>query len=140
MTVPDACDDVSDLRLLEAPDDVFDFRVPEACDGASNFKVSEAQGFGGVFCLEYLKLVMTCLKSYSQQLFADRFHVRHTALVSAKTGYGIEDLVTVLLDDWGKQGQLCWVKVKVCSFEVINNFLYMYLGVYVQYVHRAGCF
>ena len=30
--------------------------------------------------------------------------VKHTALVSAKTGYGIEELVTQLLKDWGKKG------------------------------------
>lgn len=30
--------------------------------------------------------------------------IKHTALVSAKTGYGIEELVTQLLKDWGKKG------------------------------------
>ena len=32
--------------------------------------------------------------------------VMHTALVSAKTGYGIEELITQLLKDWGKKGML----------------------------------
>lgn len=32
--------------------------------------------------------------------------VMHTALVSAKTGYGIEELITQLLKDWGKKGDV----------------------------------
>ena len=32
--------------------------------------------------------------------------IRHTALVSAKTGYGIEELITRLLKDWGKKGRV----------------------------------
>ena len=31
--------------------------------------------------------------------------IHHVALISAKTGYGIEDLVDVLLLKWGKQGK-----------------------------------
>ena len=38
--------------------------------------------------------------------FDKAFNVRHATLVSAKTGYGIEDLVTKLLHDWGKQGMM----------------------------------
>ena len=32
--------------------------------------------------------------------------IRHTALISAKTGYGVEELITRLLKDWGKKGSL----------------------------------
>ena len=63
-----------------------------------------------VYCMcstsDYLKRVMRCLKTISADVFGDSFSVRHTALVSAKTGFGIEDLVTVLLDDWRKQGRI----------------------------------
>jgi len=32
---------------------------------------------------------------------------QHVALISAKTGYGVEKLITRLLRDWKLQGSLC---------------------------------
>ena len=37
--------------------------------------------------------------------FDQSCYIRHIALVSAKTGYGIEDLVTKLLKQWGAKGK-----------------------------------
>lgn len=44
----------------------------------------------------YLKLFRETLREELKKAgFADRFNILHTTLVSAKTGFGIEDLITV---------------------------------------------
>ena len=42
----------------------------------------------------------------SNMTFDQSAYIRHIALVSAKTGYGIEDLVTKLIKQWAGNGRL----------------------------------
>ena len=48
-----------------------------------------------------IALIETCLKANLNPI---ENNIRHVCLVSAKTGYGIEDLITKLMNDWEYRG------------------------------------
>ena len=38
-------------------------------------------------------------------------YVKHVGLISAKTGYGVEELTTRLMQDWGRKGRLSYINI-----------------------------
>ncbi|CAD5115440.1 DgyrCDS4416 [Dimorphilus gyrociliatus] len=55
----------------------------------------------------YLKRINNTLRHYCQKLnIAPQNKIHYLGLISAKTGYGIEDLVTKLLKDWKRKGDI----------------------------------
>ena len=53
----------------------------------------------------YMEKTRDVLFKLTEESGFKRRSIKHVALVSAKTGYGIEDLVTNLLNHWGKRGE-----------------------------------
>ena len=63
-------------------------------------------------CTGYLNRTKEMIGRYVEEYgLATGSNIRHIALVSAKTGYGIEELVTKLLVDWGRKGK----KTLICG-------------------------
>ncbi|XP_043225455.1 nitric oxide-associated protein 1-like [Amphibalanus amphitrite] len=54
----------------------------------------------------YLARVTASLSAALERCGVDRLNVKHTCLVSARTGYGIEELVTVIQTHWAAQGDV----------------------------------
>lgn len=54
----------------------------------------------------YLGRIKESILKLCQEYGLSREDVKHIALISAKTGYGIEDLITQLMKDWNRKGQI----------------------------------
>lgn len=53
----------------------------------------------------YLKRIEECLISAVNKTELGRANIKHTALVSAHTGYGVERLITKIQNSWGVKGK-----------------------------------
>lgn len=54
----------------------------------------------------YLKRIEECLISAVNKTELGRANIKHTALVSAHTGYGVERLITKIQNSWGVKGDV----------------------------------
>lgn len=55
---------------------------------------------------DYLNHIKDCLKHHTINLGFQEKHIKHVALISAKTGYGVEELITKLHDEWKYKGDV----------------------------------
>ena len=55
----------------------------------------------------YLSRVAASLTAAMERCGVDRLNVKHTCLVSARSGFGIEELITVIQTHWADQGTYC---------------------------------
>jgi ribosome biogenesis GTPase A len=55
---------------------------------------------------DYLNHMKDCLRDYAMNLGFKEKHIRHISLISAKTGYGIEELITKLHSVWKYKGDV----------------------------------
>lgn len=76
-------------------------------------------------CNSYLDHIKQCLKEEILKVGFDRLNVKHVGLISAKTGYGIEELVTQLQKIWAHKGDVyllgCTNVGKSSLFNVLLN-------------------
>ncbi|CAD7011590.1 nitric oxide-associated protein 1 isoform X2 [Ceratitis capitata] len=73
----------------------------------------------------YLDHVKSCLKDQMLQCGLDSLNIKHISLISAKTGYGIEELITQLHKVWGYKGNVylvgCTNVGKSSLFNILLN-------------------
>ena len=50
------------------------------------------------------------LKQCEEMGLSSESYIKHVCLISAKTGYGVEELVTSLMKDWARKGEPCTIK------------------------------
>lgn len=55
---------------------------------------------------DYLNHIMRCLKAEAMKMGFDEKFIKHISLISAKTGYGIEELITKLHGIWNYRGDV----------------------------------
>lgn len=76
-------------------------------------------------CNSYLDHIKQCLKEEIVKAGFDRLNVKHVSLISAKTGYGIEELITQLQKIWAYRGDVyllgCTNVGKSSLFNVLLN-------------------
>ncbi|KAM7342354.1 nitric oxide-associated protein 1 isoform 2-T2 [Cochliomyia hominivorax] len=76
-------------------------------------------------CNSYLDHIKLCLKEEIIKSGFDRLNVKHISLISAKTGYGIEELITQLQKIWAYKGDVylvgCTNVGKSSLFNVLLN-------------------
>ena len=51
------------------------------------------------------RLMKTLVETAKENGFSEETNVRHFSLISAKTGYGVENLITKMLDEWRLRGE-----------------------------------
>lgn len=73
----------------------------------------------------YLDHIKSCLKKEILKRGFNQLNIKHVSLVSAKTGYGIEELITQLQNKWAYQGDVyllgCTNVGKSSLFNVLLN-------------------
>ncbi|XP_011290479.1 nitric oxide-associated protein 1 [Musca domestica] len=73
----------------------------------------------------YLDHVKQCLKDEIVKTGIDRLNIKHVSLISAKTGYGIEELITQLQKIWAYKGDVylvgCTNVGKSSLFNILLN-------------------
>lgn len=55
---------------------------------------------------DYLNHIKKILRNEAMKMGFDEKYIKHISLISAKTGYGIEELITKLQGDWGYKGDV----------------------------------
>lgn len=69
----------------------------------------------------YLDRLMDTLVDTAQKSgFSEETNVQHFSLISAKTGYGVENLITKMLDTWKLRGECVKFKCKQCKFLLLQ--------------------
>lgn len=72
----------------------------------------------------YLNHIKDCLKGYAMELGFKEKHIRDISLISAKTGYGIEELITKLHSVWKYRGDVYLIGcTNVGKSSLFNAFL-----------------
>lgn len=76
-------------------------------------------------CNAYLDHIKLCLKEEIVKTGFDKMNIKHVSLISAKTGYGIEELITQLQKIWAYKGNVylvgCTNVGKSSLFNILLN-------------------